>query len=188
LYGTRTNDIVDGGAGIDTFVLEGRRNEYTVSLRDCAITVTDLIGYDGADILRSIERLSFDDGAFISYETQGFPAEAYRLYQAAFDRTPDAGGLGYWIGQIGQGQSLRSVAQAFVDSPEFKSQYGAAPTDAVLVTALYANVLDRAPDAAGFAYWLGALERNAITKADLVVQFSERSMLTQQLMPAFLSD
>ena len=173
LYGTRTNDIVDGGAGIDTFVLEGRRNEYTVSLRDGAITVTDLVGYDGTDILRSVERLSFDDGAFISYETQGFPAEAYRLYQAAFDRTPDAGGLGYWIGQMGQGQSLRSVAQAFVDSPEFKSQYGAAPTDAALVTALYANVLDRAPDAAGFAHWLGALERNAITKADLVVQFSE---------------
>jgi serralysin len=74
---------------------------------------------------------------------------------------------------MGQGQSLRSVAQAFVDSPEFKSQYGAAPTDAALVTALYANVLDRAPHAAGLAHWLGALERNTITKADLVVQFSE---------------
>lgn len=173
LYGTRTNDIVDGGAGIDTFVLEGRRDEYTVTLRAGTITVTDLVGYDGTDQLRNVERLSFDDGAFISYETQGFPAETYRLYQAAFDRTPDTGGLGYWIGQMGQGQALSSVANAFINSSEFKSLYGAAPTDAALLTALYANVLDRAPDASGFAYWLGALQRDAITTADLLVQFSE---------------
>ena len=95
------------------------------------------------------------------------------MFQTAFDRTPDAGGLGYWIGQMSQGQALSVVAQAFVESPEFKSKYGAAATDAELVNALYANVLDRAPDAAGFAHWLDALERDAITMADLVVQFSE---------------
>lgn len=151
LYGTRTNDIVDGGAGIDTFVLEGRRDEYTVTLPAGTITVTDLVGYDGTDQLSNVERLSFDDGAFISYETQGFPAEAYRLYQAAFDRTPDTGGLGYWIGRMGQGQALSSVANAFINSSVFKSLYGPAPTVAVVLTALYANVLYRAPDASGFA-------------------------------------
>lgn len=173
LYGTRVNDVVDGGAGIDTFVLEGRRAEYTVGVNGGAITLTDLLGYEGTDVLRNVERLSFDDGAFISFETQGFPAEAYRLYQAAFDRTPDQGGLGYWIGQMGQGQTLASVAQAFVVSPEFRGLYGAAATDTAIVTALYANVLDRAPDAAGLAYWVGALERDAITTADLLISFSE---------------
>jgi serralysin len=97
LYSTRANDIVDGGAGSDTFVLDGGRNKYTVNPRDGAITVADLVGYYGADILRNVERLSFDDGAFIMYETQGFPAEAYRLYQVACKRTSNAGVLGYWI-------------------------------------------------------------------------------------------
>ena len=173
LYGSRAHDDVDGGAGIDTFVLEGRRDEYTVSRQGGAITVTDLLGVEGTDVLYNIERLSFDNGAFVSYETQGFPAEAYRLYQAAFDRTPDQGGLGFWIGQMGQGQSLSSVAQAFVGSAEFRGLYGAAATDAAIVTAIYANVLDRAPDAAGLAYWVGALKRDDVTMADVLVGFSE---------------
>ncbi|OIJ43619.1 DUF4214 domain-containing protein [Massilia timonae] len=173
LYGTRSDDIVDGGAGIDTFVLEGYREEYTVSVKNGAITVTDLLGLDGTDTLRNVERLSFEGGDYISYETMGFPAEAYRLYQAAFDRTPDKAGLGYWIGRMGDGTSLHAVADAFVHSAEFGKLAGAAATNADIVTLLYANVLDRAPDAAGFAYWKQALDSKTITVADMLVGFSE---------------
>ena len=173
LYGTRSDDIVDGGAGIDTFVLEGYREEYTVSGKDGAITVTDLLGLDGIDTLRNVERLSFEGGDHISYETTGFPAEAYRLYQAAFDRTPDKAGLGYWIGRMGDGTSLHAVADAFVHSAEFGKLAGAAATNADIVTLLYANVLDRAPDAEGFAYWKQALDSKTITVADMLVGFSE---------------
>lgn len=173
LYGTRSDDIVDGSAGIDTFVLEGYREEYTVGVKNGAITVTDLLGLDGIDTLRNVERLSFEGGDYISYETTGFPAEAYRLYQAAFDRTPDKGGLGYWIGRMGDGTSLHAVADAFVHSAEFGKLAGAAATNADIVTLLYANVLDRAPDAAGFAYWKQALDSKTITVADMLVGFSE---------------
>lgn len=173
LTGTRSDDIVDGGAGIDTFVLEGYRDEYTVGVRNGTITVSDLLGLDGVDTLRNVERLSFEGGDYISYETTGFPAEAYRLYQAAFDRTPDKGGLGYWIGQMGDGASLHTVADAFVHSPEFVKLAGPAATNADIITLLYANVLDRAPDAAGFAYWLDALDSRKATVADMLVGFSE---------------
>jgi len=173
LYGTRLDDLVDGGAGIDTFVLEGFRDEYRVSIDRGAITVVDLLGLEGTDTLRNVERISFDDGYFISYETSGFPAEAYRLYQAAFDRTPDKGGLGFWIGKMGDGTSLRTVADAFVGSPEFREAYGATASNAAIVTALYANVLDRAPDAGGMAHWLGALDSKALTVADVLAGFSE---------------
>ena len=173
LVGTRSDDIVDGGAGIDTFVLEGYRDEYAVSLKSGTITVTDLLGLDGVDTLRDVERLSFEGGDYISYETMGYPAEAYRLYQAAFDRTPDKVGLGYWIGKMGDGASLHAVANAFVHSPEFGKLAGAAASHADIVTLLYANVLDRAPDTAGFAYWLDALDSKAATVADMLVGFSE---------------
>jgi hypothetical protein len=173
LYGTRADDIVDGGAGIDTFVLEGYRDEYTVSVKDGAITVSDLLGLDGVDSLRNVERLSFEDGVYISYETTGFPADAYRLYQAAFDRTPDKIGLGYWMGKMGDGASLHAVADAFVHSDEFGKLVGSAASHADIITLFYANVLDRAPDAAGFAYWKAALDSRTATVADMLVGFSE---------------
>ena len=173
LYGTRSDDIVDGGAGVDTFVLEGYRDEYAVSVRGGTITVSDRLGLDGVDTLRNVERLSFEDGVYISYETSGFPAQAYRLYQAAFDRTPDQVGLGFWIGHMGEGMSLDTVAHAFAGSSEFKSKYGAGASNADLITAMYANVLDRAPDAGGFAHWKNALDSKALDVADLLVAFSE---------------
>jgi len=173
LIGTRADDSVDGGGGVDTFVLEGFRDEYRVSTQGGAVTIVDLLGLEGSDTLRNVERLSFDDGYFISYETSGFPAEAYRLYQAAFDRTPDKGGLGYWIGQMGDGAPLHAVADAFVHSQEFSTLYGVAPSNGALVTALYANVLDRAPDAGGYAHWVGALDSKALTLAEVLVDFSE---------------
>lgn len=173
LYGTRADDIVDGGAGVDTFMLEGRRDEYRVELAGGAVRVTDLLGYDGVDTLRNVERLSFDGGDWISFETSGYPAEAYRLYQAAFDRTPDAAGLGFWIGHMSDGLSLHAVADAFVASAEFRALYGAQASNAEIVTALYANVLDRAPDASGFANWVGALDSKALALADVLVAFSE---------------
>lgn len=182
LYGTRADDIVDGGAGVDTFVLEGLREEYAVTVRDGVVTVVDLLGVEGLDTLRNVERLSFDGGDYISYETSGYPAEAYRLYQAAFDRSPDEAGLGFWIGQMSQGASLHQVAQAFVDSPEFRTLYGPAPSHADIVTAFYANVLDRAPDADGFAFWMGALDSGMADVASVLTGFSESGENQAQLL------
>lgn len=173
LYGTSRDDLVDGGAGVDTYVLDGRRDEYRVGVSNGTITIDDLLNYDGTDLLRNVERLSFDDGVYISFETTGFPAEAYRLYQAAFDRTPDKTGLGFWIDKMGDGTRLQTVANAFVDSPEFKKLYGTSPSNTEVVTAFYANVLDRAPDAGGLAFWLGALNAKQATVAEVLVQFSE---------------
>jgi len=182
LYGTTADDIVDGGAGIDTFVVGGLREEYAVTVRQGAVTVTDLLGLEGSDILRNVERISFDGGDYISYETSGYPAEAYRLYQAAFDRTPDPEGLGFWIGQMSHGASLHQVGQAFVDSPEFRALHGQTPAHAEIVTAFYANVLDRAPDPDGFSFWLHALDSGMADAASVLTGFSESAENQAQLI------
>ncbi len=43
----------------------------------------------------------------------------------------------------------------------------------LFVTKLYNNVLHRAPELAGYHYWLGIFKSGAICKADTLVQFSE---------------
>ncbi len=49
-----------------------------------------------------------------------------------------------------------SIASGFTDSGEFSAKYGSL-TDTQFVTQLYANILDRAPDAAGLASWISSL-------------------------------
>ena len=94
------------------------------------------------------------------------------LYKAAFNRTPDAGGLGYWISKMDLGMAYSSVAQNFVKSAEFKTAFGGNnPTVSTLVTKLYNNVLNRTPDSGGLAFWQDKLNTGWST-ADVLGFFS----------------
>jgi hypothetical protein len=57
--------------------------------------------------------------------------------------------------------------------PEFIQKYGSNPTDAQFVNLLYANVLHRAPDAAGYDFWVKALTNHDTTHVGIVKFFSE---------------
>ena len=80
-------------------------------------------------------------------------AQVFRLYGSTFNRAPDAAGFEFWANQMKSGQSLSTLTNSFIGSPEFQSTYGSLNNNQ-FVTLLYNNVLKRAPDAAGFASWL----------------------------------
>jgi Ca2+-binding RTX toxin-like protein len=125
-----------------------------------------------ADIeLQDIERISYSDGTGIALDIHGNAGQAYRLYQAAFDRAPDLGGMGYQMNALDTGLTLAQVATNFIASPEFQSKYGNVD-DAQFIALLYRNVLDRDPDAGGLQYHLNELASNQ-TRADVLVHFSE---------------
>lgn len=173
LHGMGGNDILRGGAGQDTAAFLHARADYSVTKTADGYTVKANSGDEGTDTLSSIERLQFSDSVLAFDTTTGTAGQAYRLYQAAFDRTPDAGGLGYWIAAMDKGATVTQVAQGFVQSAEFKSLYGATPTNAELVDHLYHNVLHRAPDAGGAAFWLELLDSHKIDAATALMNFSE---------------
>jgi len=163
------SDTIDGGAGIDTVAYAGSRAGYTITPNaDGSYTVA---GNGVSDTLVNVERLQFAD-AKVAIDVHGDGGEAYRLYQAAFNRAPDAAGLGYWINDLDHGVALNDVAQAFVSSAEFNNTYGALNTSQ-FVNQLYENVLHRAGDSAGVAYWTGELDANALTHAQVLAFFSE---------------
>ena len=166
---------VDGGSGIDTVLLFGARTSFTVQRAastqgNSAFTVTDKAGV--VDQLVNVERILFADAAF-ALDIDGNAGQAYRLYQAALNRTPDAAGLGFWINTLDQGESLVSVARGFVASKECQDNYGSLAGNRALVTQFYQNILERAPEQAGLDYWVGILDTKAASVAEVLSFISE---------------
>ncbi len=168
--GNGGNDLIEGGANIDTAVYSGLRGHYNLTLGS-GVSVSDQIaGRDGADSVFAVERFKFADMS-LAFDVTGNAGQAYRLYQAAFDRTPDMAGLGYQMKALDDGLPLWLVASHFANSPEFARLYGSL-NDQQFVTQLYDNVLHRAPDAQGYAYHTNNLA-NGFTRGDVMVGFSE---------------
>lgn len=150
----------------------GKRANYTIVVKGTAVTVTDNVGADGTVNLSSPSRLVFAD-AGVAFDLIGTAGKVYRLYQAAFNRTPDLEGLGFWIEQMDKGFPIHLVAEQFVSSAEFVSLYGAKPSNADVVNKFYQNVLHRKPDLGGFEYWSKILDTNAATVALVLASFGE---------------
>lgn len=117
-----------------------------------------------------MERVQFAD-AKVALDISGSAGQAFRLYEAALNRTPDAPGLGFHMAGLDAGASLIQVAQGFINSPEFQQKYGAVD-NAGYVNLLYQNVLGRLPDADGQAYHMGRLTAG-ISRSEVLVGFSE---------------
>ena len=181
LSGIGTNVRLSGGDGIDTVVYGSGWANYTVSVGAAESKV--LYRYGGTvgtgDSLTGVERLQFSDRS-IALDADGHGGQAYRMYQAAFNRAPDKAGLGFWMSHLDNGMSLRTVAKAFLDSAEFQSSYGALGNEA-FVNNLYANVLHRAGEAAGVAHWVDKLEHGT-ARADVLMGFSESAENSAEIL------
>lgn len=176
LAGGAGNDALDGMAGRDVAWYAGSRSDFTIASQGGGVfTVRDnsASGLDeGLDTVRSIERLRFADQV-VALDIDGNAGQAYRVYQAAFDRKPDAGGLKYWVDQMDAGMSLATVAGHFVGSAEFAALYGSNPSHADFIYRLYTNVLHRPPEAAGYNWWLDQMNAGAYTRQHALAAFAE---------------
>ncbi|GAB2864998.1 hypothetical protein GCM10027277_37360 [Pseudoduganella ginsengisoli] len=172
ISGLGGNDVIDGGGGADTVVFQGARANYTVTRGAGGLTVTDSTGVDGTDILANVERLHFAN-ADIAYDVNGTAGSAYRIYQAAFDRAPDAAGFGYWINKMDQGLNRFDVAYWFMASEEAQARFGIAPKNADVLTEFYQHVLHRAPEAAGYNYWLNVMDAGKVTQSQVLAYFAD---------------
>ncbi|MGV7206235.1 DUF4214 domain-containing protein [Oxalobacteraceae bacterium A2-2] len=168
------SDLIVGGAGFDIVNYGGVRAGFQVAASGAGYTVTDTLGAGGTDYLSGVERLHFSDGSEVAFDTGSgqIAGEAYRLYQAAFNRTPDSGGLGYWIAMMDKGVSLHDVSASFLASKEFADTYGSNLSNAQLVLQLYTNVLHRTPDQGGYDWWVQRLNDGG-QRADVLAAMSE---------------
>ena len=173
LTNTTSVDSIDGSSGRDTFVCSGLRSSYQISRNGDTWTLTDLSGRQGTDTLRNFERIEFSDSK-IALDISGNAGQVYRLYKAALDRTPDNGGLAYWINLADSGVALTSIATEFSGGPEFRQRYGSLGNHQ-FIDQLYLNVLDRSGEPSGVAYWRSVIDNNQQTREQILTGFSESS-------------
>lgn len=171
ITGSAGNDFINGYGGVDTAVYAGNAAGYTIRGADSTFSVT---GAAGSDTLLNVERLSFADKHIaIDVGANDNGGAVYRLYEAALDRTPDAAGLGFWMDRLDDGAGVVDIAAGFIGTAEYKALYGAVTGNTELVTKYYTNILDRAPDAGGLAYWAGLLDSGRATTAQVLEAISD---------------
>ena len=179
-------------------MFHGPKSAYTINYSgNAAATVTDSAPFrDGAVTSINKEVLQFTDQAY--FIESGDNANIARLYSAGLGRIPDPRGMFGWedvyannisaavkaqgvfssLAQTSGGfNGTLSIADGFIQSPEFTSMYGSL-TNADFVTRLYQNVLGRAPESAGLNHWLdymspGNTSGTVFTRGMVLVGFAE---------------
>jgi hypothetical protein len=122
-----------------------------------------------------VERAKFTDGTLaLDIAPDQNAGKVYRLYQAAFARTPDIPGVKYHLNDMEtKGLPLWQIASNFLASPEFSSKYGSNPSDTQYINALYKNVLNRIPAASEVAWYQNQFTTKAMDHQAALIGFSE---------------
>jgi len=174
VFGGEGNDLIDGGTGFDIVRMAGAgRADYSFRINDGKLVTTHLKGgIDGTDIVGNVEALRFagasTDVAFRDTDV----ASLVRMYETAFDRNADEGGLNFWIGQSEAGVSLHDIAVAMVNSTEAQAHFKGM-TDAAFIQALYLQGLDRAGTAEESKIWIDSLESGAVSRGTALLGFAD---------------
>lgn len=175
IYVSGADFKISAGTGFDVIYLDLARGDLKANSQSGEFTYLMANGAQSWDMtVFQGERLHFTD-AVLALDFDGNAGQAYRLYQAAFDRPPDEVGLGYWVLELDRAiGNLTWMAHNFIISDEFISTYGtpASVTNTDFLNLIYQNVLDRAADGDGFVYWMNELN-NGFSREAVLASFSE---------------
>ena len=172
------NEIIDGLEGADTIVFgTTSANISIVATSAGGIIATDRNGLGGTDSLANIEVLQFTDRSLLLDDyisavelSNAQFTDLAEMYVAYFNRAADAEGLYFWADKFADGLSLNQIAEYFFDQVETRALYPDPDDTTAFVTAVYANVLGRAPDPAGFAFWADQVSTGKISQGAVVLE------------------
>lgn len=103
--------------------------------------------------------------------TAAMRTQVTELYVSLFGRAPERDGLAFWVGKLDAGATYAQIAQQMFDVEPARAYYPASSTKGELVAKFYSNVLGRAGDAEGVAFWTGKFDAaGKVTVGDVFAQ------------------
>lgn len=163
-------DTIDGGTGYDKVIFASSLESYSVSVVDGALVVSD--GNGSSAQIKNAEFISFSDGNSITVSGNANTATAMRLYENLLDRQAEYEGAQYWANLVEQGIDMGSIANAFLLSAEFNALNPQTLSNAEFVELMYDNMLGRASEEEGLAWWTNLLDAGQV-RADVAVWIAE---------------
>jgi len=98
-----------------------------------------------------------------------FDSTVNSFYLAFYGRPADPAGLKFWSQQlVNNNGDLGAITQAFATSEEAQTRFGSDNATA-RITDIYEQLFNRAPDAAGLAYWTGVVQRGDASLAEVSI-------------------
>jgi hypothetical protein len=174
LINSNTNETFESDGSSSVFAAIGNYTNFTLSnLEDdkWSISASSI----GNDSITGFKRIEFNDGVLaLDIDAGDTAGQAYRLYQAAFARTPDMTGVSYHMNDMeANGLALENIANNFIASPEFITKYGESPSDDVFINLLYQNVLSRTPADSEVSWYQNQFDTGSMSRAAALIGFAE---------------
>jgi hypothetical protein len=150
------NHSVTAGTGIDTVVLAGNAQNYSITKTTSGYTVSDTTGLNGPDTLTNVDRIKFADGSGLALDlgNGGHARQVAEILGAVFGPAsiqahPDYVGIG--LNALDNGMSVSQLSALAL-------QTAGATSNTAIVDLLYTNILGVAPTAAQAAPFIAMLK------------------------------
>lgn len=127
-----------------------------IGVRPCVWVNAAALGISGTSAAPAPASTTSSQPAATGADVEQISAFVDRLYAEFLGRDADDAGRSYWVNKITGGMSAVDVSAGFVFSNELRDMN---LSNEEFVRRAYTVYLNREPDAAGIAYWVGLLER-----------------------------
>lgn len=181
-------DTIDGSSGWDVVQLTNTPSSYGAPVVVGSTVTFDHIAPGGSDFGVTLQNVEFVGGLQTEGKIANADGTSYlggqqnswvivdntndllvaRLYQALLNRSADSAGIDYWETQIDNGYSVTTLANAFLVSDEFQSQWGQLSNSAY-VDLVFRNAYGRDASQSEEAYWTNLLNSGSMSKAQVAV-------------------
>lgn len=177
IQGLGGHDVIDGGKGIDTTVLDAERSNFSLSRNGGDWTVTDTRdgSPDGVDTLTNVERLAFTD-THVALDLAGNAGEVAKLIGAVFG----SDGVRTMPGIVETGLWYRDGGTSYSDLGAMALGAVGAITHAEVVAMLWHNVVGTTGTEDDLAPYISMLDQGMSVGA-LTVMAADTSLNTDRI-------
>lgn len=170
IRGSGGDDFVDGGLGMDIYILDGSHSQFGITKTKEGFIVKDKVGAGGTDNLANIERLLFSDKKSISLDLSGNAGEVAKILGAVFGKNAVKN-----EGYFGIGLYYKDNGMKYADLGQLAASAAGLNSYDALVSQLWFNIVGTKATETDKAPYINLL-KNGMSVGDLVVFAAETEL------------